>query len=141
MNTRSRPHIPRNDFTSVRLPQGGQSRIFCTVVSSATLPSYVQQCPTTTADGAQAVNFFPLNVPPYAFTLCNTRLRLLRCSQMNLLIPGFLGIVEWFWWPPLDQDLQWYCRSCHQCQVRQINKIVIPPTVATPASLFRRVHM
>src|SRR3954467_3657336 len=94
MNTRSRPHVPRNDFTSVRLPQGGQSRIFCTVVSSATLPSYVQQCPTTTADGAQAVNFFPLNVPPYAFTLCNTRLRLLRCSQTNLLIPGFPGIVS-----------------------------------------------
>src|SRR3954468_3748217 len=94
MNTRSRPHVPRNDFTSVRLPQGGQSWILCTVISSATLPSYVQQCPTTTADGAQAVNFFPLNVPPYAFTLCNTWLRLLRCSQMNLLVPGFLGIIS-----------------------------------------------
>src|SRR4051794_16039483 len=50
-------------------------------------------------------------------------------------------LLERFWWPLLDQDVQWYCRSCHQCQVRQINKIVIPPTVATPASLFRRVHM
>src|SRR3954454_2982492 len=50
-------------------------------------------------------------------------------------------LLERFWWPLLDQDVQWYCRSCHQCQVWQINKIFIPPTVATPASLFRRVHM
>jgi hypothetical protein len=46
-----------------------------------------------------------------------------------------------FWWPCLDQDVRWYIRTCHQCQVRQIKKIFIPPTVPYPASLFRRVYM
>ena len=41
----------------------------------------------------------------------------------------------------LEQDVRWYVRSCHECQTRQIKKIFIPPIVATPASLFRRVHI
>jgi hypothetical protein len=50
-------------------------------------------------------------------------------------------LLERFWWPYLDQDVKWYCRTCHECQTRQIRKVLIPPTVATPASLFRRAHM
>lgn len=50
-------------------------------------------------------------------------------------------LLERFWWPYLDQDVRWYCRTCHECQTRQIRKLFIPPTVPTPASLFRRVHM
>jgi hypothetical protein len=41
----------------------------------------------------------------------------------------------------LDQDVKWFVRTCHQCQTRQIRKIFIPPTVATPAGLFRRAHI
>ena len=50
-------------------------------------------------------------------------------------------LLERFWWPLLDQDVKWYCQSCHECQTRQIKKILIPPIVAMPASLFQRVHM
>src|SRR5204862_4063644 len=50
-------------------------------------------------------------------------------------------LLERFWWPLLDQDVQWYCRSCHQCQVRQITKIVNPPTVTTPGARFARADM
>jgi hypothetical protein len=50
-------------------------------------------------------------------------------------------LLQRFWWPYLDQDVKWYCRTCHECQTRQIRKLFIPPTVPTPASLFRRAHM
>ena len=50
-------------------------------------------------------------------------------------------ILNRFWWPVLDQDVKWFVRTCHQCQTRQIRKIFIPPTVATPAGLFRRAHI
>src|SRR5438046_9071490 len=95
MKIRSTPHVPKNDLTSDTSSQAGQSRIRCTLVSSGILPSYVHLWPTTTAEGAHTVSFFPLNVPPYAFTLCSIRLRLPRCSQINLLIPGFFGIVSY----------------------------------------------
>jgi transposase InsO family protein len=50
-------------------------------------------------------------------------------------------LLDRFWWPFLDHDVQWYTKTCHQCQTRQTNKLFIPPTVPIPASLFRRAHI
>ncbi|KAJ3885086.1 hypothetical protein GG344DRAFT_59739, partial [Lentinula edodes] len=38
-------------------------------------------------------------------------------------------------------DLRWFLRTCHACQVRSTEKVVIPPSISTPATLFRRVHI
>jgi hypothetical protein len=45
-------------------------------------------------------------------------------------------IADHFWWLTLDKDVAWYLRTCHQCQLRIVEKVIIPPTVAVPAPLF-----
>ena len=41
-----------------------------------------------------------------------------------------------FWWPHLNEDVRWYTRTCHECQVRQTEYFHIPPVVPTVPSLF-----
>lgn len=41
----------------------------------------------------------------------------------------------------MDDDVKWYARTCHECQVRLVKKIITPPTVAKPAGLFRKVYI
>jgi hypothetical protein len=41
----------------------------------------------------------------------------------------------------MDNDIKWYTRTCHECQVRLTKKIMIPPTVAKPHGLFRKVYI
>lgn len=50
-------------------------------------------------------------------------------------------LIRRFWWPFLEDDVKWYVRTCHQCQVRQFKKVRIPPTVAMPAPLFHKAYM
>src|SRR5258708_4915372 len=46
-----------------------------------------------------------------------------------------------FWWPYLNEDVHWYIRTCHECQVRQTEYFYIPPTVPEVPSLFRKAHI
>ena len=46
-----------------------------------------------------------------------------------------------FWWPLLHEDVRWYVRTCHECQVRQTKYFHIPPVVPHVPSLFRKVHI
>ncbi|KIJ60530.1 hypothetical protein HYDPIDRAFT_177375 [Hydnomerulius pinastri MD-312] len=58
-----------------------------------------------------------------------------------LLDPKFQRtIADRFWWPSLDRDLTWYIKTCHQCQIRSVEMVVIPPTVVTLAPLFRKAY-
>ena len=50
-------------------------------------------------------------------------------------------IGERFWWPSMDDDIKWYIKTCHKCQVRNLKKIMIPPTVSIPSGLFRKVYI
>ena len=50
-------------------------------------------------------------------------------------------LLDRFWWPLLDQDVKWYIKTCHQCQLRQTTKVRIPPVVPLPAPLFRKVFI
>ena len=50
-------------------------------------------------------------------------------------------IGERFWWPSMDDDIKWYIKTCHECQVRNLKKIMIPPTVPIPSGLFRKVYI
>jgi len=46
-----------------------------------------------------------------------------------------------FWWPHIIDDIKWYARTCHECQVWQTRKLHIPPTVPIPGGLFCKVHI
>ena len=50
-------------------------------------------------------------------------------------------ILDRFWWPSLAHDVKQYITTCHECQIRQTTKVHIPPTVATPAPLFRKAYI
>ncbi|KAJ3521857.1 hypothetical protein NMY22_g12139 [Coprinellus aureogranulatus] len=51
------------------------------------------------------------------------------------------AVADRFWWPKLDSDVQEYVKTCHQCQIMQQRKVVIPPTVSTPAPLFSKAYI
>lgn len=50
-------------------------------------------------------------------------------------------LQERVWWPSIHQDVRWFVKSCHQCQIRQVRKVLVPPTVAIPVTLFRKAYM
>ena len=50
-------------------------------------------------------------------------------------------ISERFWWPFMHDDIKWYVQTCHLCQTRQVQNVLIPPTVAVPAPIFAKVYM
>ena len=50
-------------------------------------------------------------------------------------------VSERFWWPHMHTDIQWYVRTCHLCQQRQLRQIRIPPIVATPATVFAKAYI
>ena len=45
-----------------------------------------------------------------------------------------------YWWPHMGTDISWYVRTCHLCQLRKTQNVVIPPIVATPAPLFAKIY-
>lgn len=46
-----------------------------------------------------------------------------------------------FWWPHLDTDVAWFDETCLDCQRRRTHHVMMPPTVAYPAPLFRKVYV
>jgi hypothetical protein len=50
-------------------------------------------------------------------------------------------LAERYWWPQMAQDISWFVRTCHLCQLRKTQHVLIPPTVAMPAPLFSKVYM
>ena len=51
------------------------------------------------------------------------------------------NILIRFWWPYLNNDVRWFIRTCHQCQVCQTKYFHIPPSVPHVPSLFRKAHI
>ena len=83
--------------------------------------------------------------PPQLVIPPERRFTVLQTAHDELGHKGFFTvrtrILDRFWWPMMNNDIHWYIRSCHECQVRQFTKIKIPPTIPTPAPLFARVHI
>jgi len=50
-------------------------------------------------------------------------------------------LQERVWWPSINRDTRWFVKSCHQCQIRQVRKVLVPPTIAIPVTLFRKAYM
>jgi Integrase zinc binding domain len=73
------------------------------------------------------------------------RLFLLSLAHNDVGHHGFYAtnalLSERYWWPHMSQDLIWFVLTCHICQVRKTQKILIPPVVAMPAPLFFKVYM
>ncbi|KAJ3779807.1 hypothetical protein GGU10DRAFT_280265, partial [Lentinula aff. detonsa] len=51
------------------------------------------------------------------------------------------SIHERFWWPRIIDDVKWFIKTCHICQLRQTEKLRIPPVVAQPLTLFAKCYM
>jgi len=73
------------------------------------------------------------------------RMSILRNAHDAVGHKGFYAtrahILERFWWPSMQPDVQWFIRTCHLCQLRSLRKILIPPVVATPAPLFTKIYV
>ncbi|EIM84037.1 uncharacterized protein STEHIDRAFT_28021, partial [Stereum hirsutum FP-91666 SS1] len=69
----------------------------------------------------------------------------LRAGHDDVGHKGFYAtralLSERCWWPHMRQDIAWFVKTCHICQVRQMRQILIPPTVALPAPLFAKMHV
>jgi hypothetical protein len=50
-------------------------------------------------------------------------------------------LADRFWWPTLFEDVKGYLKTCHECQLRAVDKVHIPPTITIPATLFSKVHI
>ena len=46
-----------------------------------------------------------------------------------------------FWWPLLVDNMKWYTKTCHECQIHQMQQLHIPPTVLVLGGLFCKVHI
>ena len=50
-------------------------------------------------------------------------------------------LAERYWWPQMSHDISWFVRTCHLCQLRKTQHVLMPPTVSSPAPLFAKVYM
>jgi hypothetical protein len=46
-----------------------------------------------------------------------------------------------YWWPFMGNDIAWFIKTCHMCQTRRTQNVLIPPVVATPAPLFAKIYV
>jgi hypothetical protein len=73
------------------------------------------------------------------------RLFLMTAAHNDVGHHGFYAthalLTERYWWPHMSQDISWFIVTCHVCQTRKTQQVLIPPIVAMPAPLFSKVYM
>ncbi|KAF8815692.1 hypothetical protein BYT27DRAFT_7079253, partial [Phlegmacium glaucopus] len=73
------------------------------------------------------------------------RLETLTATHDSIGHKGFYTtrkiLTDRFWWPFLDDAVHWFINTCHICQLLSTQKVVIPPTMTTPATLFHKCHV
>ena len=52
-------------------------------------------------------------------------------------------IILHYWWPFkfMGNNINWFVKTCHICQMRKTQKVLIPPIIATPAPLFTKIYV
>ena len=69
----------------------------------------------------------------------------MKSAHNNVGHHGFYAthalLLERYWWPHMAQDIDWFIITCHVCQTRKTQQVLIPPIVAMPAPLFSKVYM
>ena len=72
------------------------------------------------------------------------RMYLMKASHDSLGHRGFYAtkslVGERFWWPEMERDIGWYCKTCDICQKRQKLLVKIPPIVTHTPSIFQVLH-
>ena len=72
------------------------------------------------------------------------RMYLIKASHDSLGHRGFYAtktlVGERFWWPEMERDISWYCKTCDICQKRQKLLVKIPPVVTHTPSIFQVLH-
>ena len=72
------------------------------------------------------------------------RMYLMKASHDSLGHRGFYAtkslIGERFWWPEMESDISWYCKTCDICQKRQKLLVKIPPIITHTPSIFQVLH-
>jgi len=72
------------------------------------------------------------------------RMEMLKSAHDSLGHRGFYAtktlVGERFWWPEMERDVSWYCKTCHICQTRQKLLVKIPPIVTHTPSIFQVLH-
>lgn len=53
----------------------------------------------------------------------------------------FFHVKDRFFWPHMFAQVRHHVKSCHECQIRSVQKVEAPLLVSTPATLFTRVHV
>ena len=73
------------------------------------------------------------------------RLFLISSVHDNVGHHGFYAtnalLAKRYWWPAMGQDVAWFVKTCHICQLRKTQQVLIQPTIATLAPLFAKVYM
>ena len=73
------------------------------------------------------------------------RLFLMSAAHDDVGHRGFYAtnslLTDRYWWLMMSHDIAWFIRTCHLCQPRKTQQVLIPPVVATPAPLFSKVYM
>jgi hypothetical protein len=49
-------------------------------------------------------------------------------------------LVQRFWWPEMERDINQFVKTCHPCQERQKQLVRIPPTKTHTPSIFEVLH-
>ena len=74
----------------------------------------------------------------------NRRMEIMKGAHDNLGHRGFYAtkslIAERFWWPEMERDVSWYCKTCHICQTRQKLLVRVPPIITHTPSIFQVLH-
>ena len=73
------------------------------------------------------------------------RMRLLKSCHDDMGHRGAYAtgklLQQRFWWPGIEEDVIWYVRTCHLCQIRQKCALEIPPVVTHMPSIFQVLHV
>ncbi|KDR64968.1 hypothetical protein GALMADRAFT_82465, partial [Galerina marginata CBS 339.88] len=49
-------------------------------------------------------------------------------------------LIQRFWWPEMERDVNWFIKTCHVCQERQKTMIKIKPIITHTPSIFQTLH-
>ena len=73
------------------------------------------------------------------------RFSILQQTHDNLGHKGIYAtwrtIADQFWWPSLDEDITWFIKTCHQCQIQLTEKVIILLVISMLAPLFQKAHI
>ena len=157
---RVRTHAPTGDLHYSAFPRSLNAKRFDTDIPTIIEFLRTGNRPSLSHDQlpafiAKASRFFLHNHRLWRKSLTSTihqlfvkperRVRLLLRIHDELGHKGFrtatAHLERRFWWPGLRNDVAWYLKTCHECQIRQFTRIHIPPTTAPPATLFSRVYI